>query len=75
MAKKFILNADDFGMSDAFNEAVLKGYEAGLLTSASLCANGEAFQNAIENILPKCKNMVIMEEIAWILQNILSLIS
>ena len=39
--KKFILNADDFGMSLAFNRAVLEGYSEGLLKSTSLAANGE----------------------------------
>ena len=57
MAKKFILNADDFGMSETINEAVLKGYENGLLKSASLCANGDAFDDAIDNILPACKGL------------------
>ena len=35
VSKKFILNADDFGMSKAFNRAVLDGYHRGFLTSAS----------------------------------------
>ena len=43
MSKKFILNADDFGMSKAYNRAVLEGYNNGFLSSASLCANGKAF--------------------------------
>lgn len=57
MAKKFILNADDFGMSESINKAVLIGYESGLLKSASLCANGDAFCDAIDNILPACKGL------------------
>ena len=47
MQKKFILNADDFGLSKDLNRAVLEGYQAGLLKSASLVANGEAFDEAI----------------------------
>ena len=46
--KKFILNADDFGMSKAYNRAVLEGYESGILKSTSLTANGEAFEEACE---------------------------
>ena len=57
--KKFILNADDFGMSDSYNQAVLEGYSFGLLKSASLCANGEAFDNAINNIIPNCPNLSV----------------
>ncbi len=55
--KKFILNADDFGLTQAHNQAVLEGYVNGFLTSASLCANGEAFESAIHDILPDCPNL------------------
>ena len=57
--KKFILNADDFGMSKAFNKAVLEGYNNGFLTSASICANGEAFDSAVNEIIPECPNLGI----------------
>ncbi len=57
--KKFILNADDFGMSKAFNRAVLDGYHNGFLTSASLCANGKAFNAAVNEIIPECPNLGI----------------
>lgn len=53
----FILNADDFGMSADFNRAVLYGCEKGLLKSASLCANGAAFDNAVNEILPECPSL------------------
>ena len=55
--KKFILNADDFGLTQAHNQAVLEGYNNGFLTSASLCANGEAFESAVHDILPDCPNL------------------
>lgn len=57
MGKKFILNADDFGMSAAFNQAVLEGYQAGILKSASLVANGDAFDEACKNIIPACPDL------------------
>ncbi len=57
MSKKFILNADDFGMSKAFNRAVLEGYNNGFLSSASLCANGKAFNAAVNEILPECPDL------------------
>lgn len=59
MTKKFILNADDFGMSQAFNDAVLEGNTKGILTSASICANGEAFEQAINEIIPQCPNLSV----------------
>lgn len=55
--RKFILNADDFGMSNDFNRAVLYACERGLLKSASLCANGPAFDNAVNEILPECQSL------------------
>lgn len=57
--KKFILNADDFGMSKAFNKAVLDGYNLGFLTSTSLCANGPAFDPAVNEVIPECPNLGI----------------
>lgn len=55
--KRFILNADDFGMSQDFNRAVLIGYSDGFLRSASICANGTAFESAINEILPECQEL------------------
>ena len=57
MGKKFILNADDFGLSKALNRAVSEGYQSGLLKSASLTANGEAFDEAVNVVIPQCKNL------------------
>ena len=57
MKKIFILNADDFGMSKDFNKAVLEGYNNGFLKSASLCANGEAFSGAVNDIIPECNGL------------------
>lgn len=55
--KKFILNADDFGMSKDINKAVLESYETGLLKSVSLTTNGEAFEEAVSVVLPKCPEL------------------
>ena len=55
--KKFVLNADDFGMSQDFNRAVLEGYNFGFLRNASICANGSAFDSAINEILPECQDL------------------
>lgn len=57
MSNKFILNADDFGMSKAFNTAIREGYQKGLLKSTSLVANGEAFDEAVESIIPSCPEL------------------
>ena len=55
--KKFILNADDFGISKAFNRAIEEGYKVGILKSASLVANGEAFEEACSKTIPNCPDL------------------
>ena len=57
--KKFILNADDFGLSKATNKAVLEGYQSGILRSASLIPNGNNFEEAVREILPQCPDLGI----------------
>ena len=57
LEKKFILNADDFGLTTYHNQAVLEGHQNGILTSASLCANGEAYENAVHDIIPDCPDL------------------
>lgn len=54
MGSSFILNADDLGKTKSYNKAVLEAYDAGLLKSASIVANGDAFDEAVEIVLPKC---------------------
>ena len=55
--KKFVLNADDFGMSSAYNTAITEGAQKGILKSTSLVANGEAFDEAIDKVLPACPDL------------------
>lgn len=47
MGRRLILQADDFGASKAVNRAVLEGYRRGVLTSCSVMASGEAFEDAM----------------------------
>lgn len=58
-AKKFVLNADDFGMSEAYNRAILEGYAGGILRSASIVANGEAFDEAVKQVIPSCPELSV----------------
>ncbi|WP_263370639.1 ChbG/HpnK family deacetylase [Granulicella cerasi] len=48
MSKRLILNADDFGLTHGINRAVEELHQAGALTSATLMANGPAFEDAVE---------------------------
>jgi len=45
---RLIVNADDFGVSEHVNEAVIRAYREGVLTSASLMVTGAAFAQAVE---------------------------
>ncbi len=46
--KQIILNADDFGLTRGVNEGIIRAHRDGILTSATLMANGPAFDDAIE---------------------------
>ena len=59
MTKRFILNADNLGLSKAFNKGILESYQEGFLKSTSIVANGEAFDEAINFIIPKCSDLGI----------------
>jgi len=48
MAARLILNADDFGLTRGINRAIAELHAAGVLTSATLMANGPAFDDAVE---------------------------
>jgi len=44
---KLIVNADDFGISNTVNRAILESIESGLVTSTSMMANMPGFQDAV----------------------------
>jgi hopanoid biosynthesis associated protein HpnK len=46
--KELILNADDFGYTRGVNEGIIRAHRDGILTSATLMANGPAFDDAVE---------------------------
>lgn len=48
MRKKLIVNADDFGYSTAVNQAIIKAFNQGVLTSCSLMVGEKAFDEAVE---------------------------
>lgn len=46
--KELIINADDFGLTRGVNEAIIRAHREGILTSATVMANREAFDDAAE---------------------------
>jgi chitin disaccharide deacetylase len=46
--RRLIVNADDFGLTQGINRAIVAACREGVVTSATLMANGEAFDDAVE---------------------------
>jgi len=46
--KRLIVNADDFGITHGVNRGILRCYEQGIVTSATIMANGDGFDGAAE---------------------------
>lgn len=53
---KLIINADDFGMSETVNSAIIEGLTSGILTSTTIMANMPAFESGIKK-LSELKNV------------------
>jgi hopanoid biosynthesis associated protein HpnK len=47
MDQLLIINADDFGLSPGINRGVIEAYRHGMVTSVSLMATGDAFDDAV----------------------------
>lgn len=45
--KRLIVNADDFGLTQSVNQAIVEGHRRGIISSATLLANGAAFDSAV----------------------------
>lgn len=46
--KRLIVNADDFGYTRGVNAGIIQGFREGIITSTTIMANGEAFEDAVE---------------------------
>ncbi len=44
---QLIVNADDFGITEGTNQAIVDAFRSGIITSTSLLANGYAFDHAV----------------------------
>jgi hopanoid biosynthesis associated protein HpnK len=45
--RRLIINADDFGLTAGVNRAIAEGNRSGVVTSATMMANAQAFDNAV----------------------------
>ena len=46
--KRLIVNADDFGYTRGVNAGIVRGFRDGIVTSTTIMANGDAFEDAIK---------------------------
>ncbi len=46
--KRLVVNADDFGLTENTNRGIAEAHRRGILSSATLLANGVAFDSAVE---------------------------
>ncbi len=46
--KLLVVNADDFGFTRDVNQGIVEAHQGGILTAATLMANGEAFGHAVQ---------------------------
>jgi hopanoid biosynthesis associated protein HpnK len=46
--RRLIINADDFGLTQGVNRAIVEAHCHGVVTSSTLMANGQAFDDAVE---------------------------
>ena len=53
MPVRLIINADDFGLTRGVNRAIAELHDAGVVTSATLMANGAAFDDAVNLALAR----------------------
>src|SRR5262245_7813713 len=52
-APRLIVNADDLGLSPGVDRAIFAGHDQGIVTSASLMANGASFEHAVAGVLAR----------------------
>ncbi|NNK89265.1 MAG: ChbG/HpnK family deacetylase [Saprospiraceae bacterium] len=53
---KYIITADDLGMSPGINWSISRALEEELITNASIIANGDCFEAAVSNVISVHKN-------------------
>ncbi len=46
--KKLLVNADDLGLSSAINAGIIQSHASGIVTSTSLVASGQAFEEGVQ---------------------------
>ena len=56
--KKIIINADDYGLSNSFNNGIEKAYLEGFLTSTSIRTNGKNYsKKRMDALKERCPDL------------------
>jgi chitin disaccharide deacetylase len=67
-----IPNANDFGLSPEFNRGIIEVFHHGILTSASLMATGEGFEEAV-TLAYECPSLCLGSHLTHIEMSVLPL--
>ena len=59
MTGKLVVNADDLGLSRGSSLGVLMGHREGIVSSASLVANGPDYRHAVDTVVRSCPQLGI----------------
>ncbi len=57
--KTVILTADNLGIDIPSNRAIFEAFHAGNIQNAGLLANGECFNDAVENVIKQCPDLAV----------------
>ena len=47
---KLLINADDFGWSETCTQAIMRAFDKKIITTSTMCCNGEAFEYAVDMV-------------------------
>lgn len=67
MSREVIINADDFGMSEAFNHGVIKGYLDGVVSSTTIMINMPSVNHGVTLLKEKCPDLFVGLHVNFVL--------
>ena len=56
---KIVFHADDLGLTKGFNQGIKLAYKNGVLQSTCIRTNGPFFRDAIDKVIPDCKELSV----------------
>ena len=65
-ANKIIINADGFGYNATTNEAIVKSFQRGLITSTSLMTNMQGYEDAVRQAVERATSTIRNVQSVWV---------